>query len=233
MMDKRETKIERGYLWHNKGSVMIDTGNTRILVAVTVQEGVPGFLRDKNQGWLTAEYGMLPASSNERFRREASRGKIVGRTAEIQRLIGRSLRAVVDLEKLAGYTVLIDCDVLQADGGTRTASITGASIALYDTFTEMIKVGKLKENPLTEMVAAISVGMVEGRYMLDLDYIADSQAEVDLNVVMTASGKMVEMQGTAEGALFSRTQLNEMIDLAEKGIKELVVLQKESLGLGE
>ena len=232
-MDKRETKIERGYLWHNKGSVMIDTGNTRILVAITVQEGVPGFLRDKNQGWLTAEYGMLPASSNERFRREAARGKIAGRTAEIQRLIGRSLRAVVDLEKLTGYTVLIDCDVLQADGGTRTASITGASIALHDTFTEMIKDGKLKENPLSEMVAAISVGMFEGKYMLDLDYEADSQAEVDLNVVMTASGKMVEVQGTAEGALFSRAQLNDMIDLAEKGIMELVSLQKECLGLGD
>jgi len=232
-MNKRETKIERSYLWHNKGSVMIDTGNTRILVAVTVQDGVPGFLRDKNQGWLTAEYGMLPASSNERFRREASRGKIVGRTAEIQRLIGRSLRAVVDLEKLAGYTILIDCDVLQADGGTRTASITGACIALHDTFTEMIKAGKIKENPLSEMVAAISVGMLEGGYMLDLDYEADSQAEVDLNVVMTASGKLVEVQGTAEGALFSRTQLNDMLDLAEKGIKELIVLQKECLELGE
>ncbi|MCF7919290.1 MAG: ribonuclease PH [Candidatus Cloacimonetes bacterium] len=228
-MKKRETRIERGYLKNYARSVMIETGNTKVLCAITVQEGVPGFLRDKAQGWLTAEYAMLPCSSNERFRREVNNGKITGRTAEIQRLIGRSLRAVVDLEKMAGYTVLVDCDVIQADGGTRTASITGASIALYDTFTGMIAEGKILENPLSEMVAAISVGLVDGEYKLDLDYESDSRAEVDLNVVMTESGKLVDIQGTAEGALFDREQLNKMIDLAEQGIRELIAEQKEAL----
>lgn len=228
-MKKRDTVIERKYLNSRTGSVLIKTGNTHVLCGVTVQEGVPGFLKESEQGWLTAEYGMLPCSSNERVKREAVRGKVSGRTAEIQRLIGRSLRAIVDLQKLKGYTVLVDCDVIQADGGTRTASITGACVALHDTFEEMVENGKLEENPITEMTAAISVGIIDGEYRLDLNYDLDSQAEVDLNVVMTESGRFVEIQGTAEEGLFSRDQLNGMLDLAASGIKELLDEQKKSL----
>lgn len=228
-MKKRDTVIERKYLNSRTGSVLIKTGNTHVLCGVTVQEGVPGFLKESEQGWLTAEYGMLPCSSNERVKREAVRGKVSGRTAEIQRLIGRSLRAIVDLQKLKGYTVLVDCDVIQADGGTRTASITGACVALHDTFEEMVESGKLEENPITEMTAAISVGIIDGEYRLDLNYDLDSQAEVDLNVVMTESGRFVEIQGTAEEGLFSRDQLNGMLDLAASGIKELLDEQKKSL----
>lgn len=228
-MKKRDTVIERKYLNSRTGSVLIKTGNTHVLCGVTVQEGVPGFLKESEQGWLTAEYGMLPCSSNERVKREAVRGKVSGRTAEIQRLIGRSLRAIVDLQKLKGYTVLVDCDVIQADGGTRTASITGACVALHDTFEKMVENGKLEENPITEMTAAISVGIIDGEYRLDLNYDLDSQAEVDLNVVMTESGRFVEIQGTAEEGLFSRDQLNGMLDLAASGIKELLDEQKKSL----
>lgn len=227
----RETKILRRYLEHNAGSVLIETGKTRVLCTVSVEEGVPQFLRESEQGWLTAEYGMLPGCSPQRVRREASRGKISGRTAEIQRLIGRSLRAAVNLEMLAGYTIIIDCDVIQADGGTRTASITGACIALYDKFNEMIAEGLLPESPLPELTAAVSVGIVNGEVVLDLDYEADSAAEVDLNVVMTDSGKFIEVQGTAEGCLYSRTQLDAMLDLAQKGIEELIKRQKEELGV--
>lgn len=226
---RREIKITRNYQMHPMASVLIETGNTKVICAVTIDEGVPSWLRGKEQGWLTAEYSMLPSSTNTRARREVSRGKVSGRTAEIQRLIGRSLRAVIDLKKIPGYTITVDCDVIQADGGTRTASITGACTALQDAFTKMLKDDLIKENPLREYVAAVSVGLVDKELTLDLDYMADSSAEVDMNVVMTESGKLVEVQGTAEGEVFSRTQLNEMLDLAEKGIMELISYQKSIL----
>ncbi len=227
-MKKREAKIKKNYLLHPYGSVLIETGNTKVICTVSVEKKVPPFLIDMNQGWITAEYGMLPGSTNSRFKREASRGKISGRTAEIQRLIGRSLRAVVDTKKMAGFTIIVDCDVIQADGGTRTASITGACVALNEAFQKMINEGLITENPLKEFVAAISVGIVNQEFKLDLCYEEDSSAEVDLNVVMTEQGKFVEIQGTAEGKTFSGKELNEMLDIAKKGIRELIIEQKKS-----
>ncbi|MCD4820219.1 MAG: ribonuclease PH [Candidatus Cloacimonetes bacterium] len=225
-MKKRETKITKNYLLHPYGSVLIETGNTKVICTVSVEKKVPPFLIDMNQGWITAEYGMLPGSTNSRFKREASRGKISGRTAEIQRLIGRSLRAIVDTKKIAGFTIIVDCDVIQADGGTRTASITGSCVALNEAFQKMIKEGLITENPIKEFVAAISVGIINQEYKLDLCYEEDSNAEVDLNVVMTEQGKFVEIQGTAEGKTFTGEELNEMLGIAKKGIRELIKEQK-------
>jgi len=227
-MKKRRTKITRNYLLHAEGSVLIETGNTKVICTASVQEGVPPFLTDSGKGWITAEYGMLPRSTETRMSREATRGKISGRTAEIQRLIGRSLRAVVDLTLLEGYTIQIDCDVIQADGGTRTASITGACVALNDAFEKMLADGKIEKNPLREWIAAISVGIVDGEPVLDLSYEQDSRAEVDMNVVMTESGKFVEIQGTAEEKPFSNEQLNAMLRLAKQGIKQLIKKQKDT-----
>ncbi|MDD3051506.1 MAG: ribonuclease PH [Candidatus Cloacimonetes bacterium] len=226
---KRELKITRNYLMHPYGSVLIETGNTKVICNVTVDQGVPPFLRNKQTGWLTAEYGMLPASTNSRMRREASAGKISGRTAEIQRLIGRSLRSVVDMTRFPDYTVLIDCDVIQADGGTRTASITGSCVALHDAFSRMLEEGKINENPLKEFIAAISVGIVNGEVVTDLDYENDSNAEVDMNVVMTESGHFVEIQGTAEKNPFTADQLRLMLTAAEESIKLLIAEQKKSI----
>ncbi len=230
-MNKRPTKITRNYLLHPEGSVLIETGNTKVICNVTIEATVPPFLRDANQGWITAEYGMLPRSTHSRCRRESVTGKQNGRTAEIQRMIGRSLRAVVDMSLFPGYTALIDCDVIQADGGTRTASVTGACIALYDAFERMISEEKITQNPLIEFVAAISVGMLEDRPVLDLCYFEDSNAQVDMNIVMTESGKFVEIQGTAEHKLFDKEQLDELIGIAELGIKQLINEQKKALNI--
>jgi len=226
-MRKRTTKITRDYLIHPAGSVLIETGRTKIICTVSIEDSVPGFLREKNppQGWLTAEYSMLPGSTDMRFRRE--RGKINSRSTEIQRLIGRSLRTVVDLTKIPGTTIYIDCDVIQADGGTRTASITGSCVALYDAFKKLLDKGLITEDPLKEWVAAISVGVVKGKVVLDLDYEKDSKADVDMNIVMTESGKFIEIQGTAEAEPFSDDQLNSMLTEAKKGIEQLIKFQKQ------
>jgi ribonuclease PH len=223
----RSIKITKNFQLYPAGSVLIEMGNTKVICAVTIQKGVPSFLKEEEQGWMTAEYGMLPSSPNSRFRRESIRGKIVGRTAEIQRLIGRALRAVFDMTKIPGYTVLVDCDVIQADGGTRTASITGACVALQIAMEKMLSEKLISENPLKELVAAISVGIVKGEVMLDLDYENDSQAETDMNVVMTESGKFIEIQGTAEKKPFDETQLQAMLQLAKKGIQQLLIEQKK------
>ena len=208
---------------------MIECGNTRVICTASVEENVPGFLRGQGLGWVTAEYGMLPRSTGSRMRREAAAGKQSGRTQEIQRLIGRSLRAVVDRSKLGERQILIDCDVISADGGTRTASITGAFVALQLAVNGLIKQGLISDNPITEQVAAVSVGVVNGVALLDLDYPEDSGCDSDVNVVMTASGKIVEVQGTAEGAAFSRAEMDQLLRLAEKGIGELLKLQQQSL----
>lgn len=226
-MKKRETKITKNYLMHPAGSVLIQTGNTKVICSVSVEESVPPFQREIDHGWLTAEYAMLPASTNTRNRREVSKGKISGRTAEIQRLIGRSLRAVVDLSKIPGITFQVDCDVIQADGGTRTASITGACVALKEAVNKLMEKGVISQDPIREFVAAISVGIIDGKATLDLDYQKDSHADVDMNVVMTETGQLVELQGTAEGSTFNRHQLNELLDLAEIGIRDLIDYQKE------
>ena len=226
-MKKRKTIITRNYLLHPAGSVLIETGNTKIICTASVEEGIPIFLKeaDPPQGWLTAEYNMIPGAPNTRFRRE--RTKVGGRTAEIQRLIGRSLRSVIDRTKFPGYTIYIDCDVIQADGGTRTASVTGACVALNDAFEKMMEDGFIKENPLKEWVAAISVGIVNEEPVLDLCYEEDSRAEVDMNVVMTESGKFVEVQGTAETNPFSDDELKLMLKMAKKGIGQLIKQQKK------
>ncbi|MCK5052208.1 MAG: ribonuclease PH [Candidatus Cloacimonetes bacterium] len=226
-MKKRKTKITRNYLMHPAGSVLIETGNTKVICTATVEKGVPSFLRDAEpkQGWLTAEYSMLPGAPNSRFRREHK--GIKGRTAEIQRLIGRSLRAVVDLNKFPGYQITIDCDVIQADGGTRTASVTGACVALYDAFCKMKESNQLENDPFKEWVAAISVGIVNGKPVVDLCYEEDSNADVDMNVVMTESGKFIEIQGTAEAEPFDDKELAIMLKEAKKGIKELIKYQKK------
>jgi ribonuclease PH len=222
----RKVVIEKNYLLHPAGSVLISVGNTKVICSASIEERVPSFCIEKEQGWLTAEYSMLPGSTSTRNRREVSKGKVSGRTAEIQRLIGRSLRSVVDLKKLNGFTLTVDCDVIQADGGTRTASITGACVAIQLAFDKLLAEKLIIENPLTERVAAISVGIVGGEKILDLDYIHDSQADVDMNVVMTESGKLIEVQGTAEEAPFSRGDLNELLDLAETGINKLFAITK-------
>ena len=227
----RRVTLTRHFTRHAEGSVLVEFGDTRVLVTASVEEGVPGFLRGLGQGWLTAEYGMLPRSTHTRTAREAAKGKQSGRTLEIQRLIGRSLRAVTDLEALGERTVQIDCDVLQADGGTRTASITGACVAVHDAFSKLLAEGRIGRQPLREFVAAVSVGVYDGAPVLDLDYPEDSACDTDMNVVMTASGGMIEVQGTAEGAPFSRAELDGLLTLAERGIAQLIAAQKAALGL--
>ncbi|MDZ4098609.1 MAG: ribonuclease PH [Methylophilaceae bacterium] len=225
----RQVEIIRHYTKHAEGSVLVKFGDTHVLCTASVDEKVPGFLRGKNQGWVTAEYGMLPRSTGSRMDREAARGKQSGRTQEIQRLIGRSLRAIIDLEKLGERSIQIDCDVIQADGGTRTAAITGAYVALHDAVSHLLKNGLITESPLRDSVAAISVGVYKGTPVLDLDYLEDSDCDTDMNVVMTGSGGFVEIQGTAEGEPFQRDAMNAMLDLASSGIKELLNMQKLSL----
>ncbi len=227
----RRVALTRHYTRHAEGSVLVEFGDTKVLVTASVEEGVPGFLRGLGQGWLTAEYGMLPRSTHTRSAREAAKGRQSGRTLEIQRLIGRSLRAVTDLEALGERTVHIDCDVLQADGGTRTASITGACVAVHDAFAKLVAEGAIARHPLREFVAAVSVGIYDGMPVLDLDYPEDSACDTDMNVVMTASGGFVEVQGTAEGTPFTRAEMDALLGLAERGIGELVVAQKSALGL--
>ncbi len=225
----RTVRISRHYLKHAEGSVLIEFGDTKVICTASVDDGVPGFLKGKGRGWVTAEYGMLPRSTGSRMRRESSAGKQSGRTQEIQRLIGRSLRAVVDLEKLGERQIQIDCDVIQADGGTRTASITGAYVALADAIGLLLREGKLSENPLRDQVAAISVGLYQGMPVLDLDYAEDSNCDTDMNVVMTGDGRFVEVQGTAEGEPFGDQELQAMLGLARSGIRELVALQRQAL----
>lgn len=227
----RQVEIIRHYTKHAEGSVLVKFGDTHVLCTASVEEKVPGFLKGQGQGWVTAEYGMLPRSTGSRMQREAARGKQSGRTQEIQRLIGRSLRAVIDLTKLGERTIHFDCDVIQADGGTRTASITGAYVAMDDAITYLLNNNLLTESPLTHAVAAISVGVYKGTPVLDLDYIEDSDCDTDMNIVMTSSGGFVEIQGTAEGEPFSRDTMNAMTDLAEHGIKQLLTLQKQALGI--
>lgn len=223
----REVKIKKGYLKFALASCEISVGDTKVICSASVEDRVPPFMRGKGQGWVTAEYGMLPASCTQRISREASRGKISGRTAEIQRLIGRSLRSVVDLEKLGERTVWIDADVIQGDGGTRTAAITGAFVALREAVDKLLKDGFIAEDPVKGSVAAVSVGMIDGKPCLDLNYEEDSRAEVDMNVVMTGKGKIIEVQGTAEGNPFTKKEMDKLLALAKKGIKELTKLQKK------
>jgi ribonuclease PH len=227
----RPVEIIRHYTKHAEGSVLIKFGDTHVLCTASVEEKVPGFLKGKGQGWVTAEYGMLPRSTGSRMDREAAKGKQSGRTQEIQRLIGRSLRAIIDLEKLGERSIQIDCDVIQADGGTRTAAITGAYVALHDAISTLLASGKITESPLKQAVAAISVGVYKGTPVLDLDYIEDSDCDTDMNVVMTSDGGFVEIQGTAEGEPFDKVAMNAMLDLATSGIVEL--LQKQQLALAK
>jgi ribonuclease PH len=226
----RPAKITRNYLKGAPGSVLIEMGDTKVICTATIEEQVPPFLRNKGVGWLTAEYGMLPRSSPQRIRRESSAGKVGGRTHEIQRLIGRSLRAVVDLSVIGERTFTMDCDVIQADGGTRTASITGAFIALCDAITDARAKNTILVNPVKDYLAAVSVGVVAGVPVLDLCYVEDSKAHVDMNVVRTGKGGFVELQGTAEGEPFTREQMDGLIELANKGIDQLIAMQKEALG---
>lgn len=225
----RDIRITPNFLPHADGSVLIECGNTKVICTASIDENVPPFLRGKEQGWVTAEYGMLPASTASRMRREAASGKQSGRTQEIQRLIGRSLRAVVDMKKLGERQILIDCDVIQADGGTRTASITGAYVALQMAVNKLLSDGLICETPILEAVAAVSVGVVAGVPLLDLDYPEDSGCDSDVNIVMTASGKIIEIQGTAEGAPFTLDELGKLIALGQKGIAELVQHQQAAL----
>lgn len=227
----REVRITREYTMHAEGSVLIEFGNTKVLCTASVEEGVPRWLRGKGQGWITAEYGMLPRATNTRGGREAARGKQSGRTVEIQRLIGRSLRAAVDLKKLGEFTITIDCDVIQADGGTRTASITGGCVALVDALHYLQRNKKIKSDPLRRLVSSVSVGVYKGNPVVDLDYAEDSNADTDLNVVMTDDGGLIEVQGTAEKAPFSRSELNAMLDLAEGAGATLFEQQRKALGL--
>jgi ribonuclease PH len=228
----RDITITRNFTCHAEGSVLITFGNTKVICTASVENSVPRFLRGKGQGWITAEYGMLPRSTDSRMGREAARGKQGGRTVEIQRLIGRSLRAAVDLEALGEHSITIDCDVIQADGGTRTASITGACVALADAITLMQDKGLIKTSPLKQMIAAVSVGIYEGEAVLDLDYPEDSNAETDMNVVMTEQGGFIEVQGTAEGVPYCREELDKLLALAASGIKSLVSKQKAALAAG-
>ncbi len=225
----RPLKIERNFTRHAEGSVLIRMGDTHVLCTASVEESVPPFLRGKGQDWVTAEYGMLPRSTHTRSAREAAKGKQSGRTQEIQRLIGRSLRAVIDLKALGERQITLDCDVLQADGGTRCASITGAWVALHDACEKLVAAGKLAANPIRDQVAAISVGIYKGQPVLDLDYPEDSDCDTDMNVIMTGSGGIVELQGTAEGEPFTRAQLEQLTDLATAGIAQLVAAQKAAL----
>jgi ribonuclease PH len=222
----RAVRLTRGFTCHAEGSVLVEFGATRVLCTASVEENVPGFLRGKGRGWVTAEYGMLPRATHTRSAREAAKGKQSGRTQEIQRLIGRSLRAVVDLGALGERQIVVDCDVLQADGGTRTAAITGACVAVHDALVGLVTAGKLAHNPMREFVAAVSVGIHQGVPVLDLDYAEDSDCDTDMNVVMTEGGGLIEVQGTAEGAAFSRAELNALLDLAELGGRQLFELQR-------
>ncbi len=228
----RPVKITRNYIKYAEGSVLIEVGDTKVICTASIEDKVPPFLKNTGEGWITAEYAMLPRSSDTRIPRDITKGKIGGRTHEIQRLIGRSLRAVVDLTKLGERTIWLDCDVIQADGGTRTAAITGCCIALFDAFTTLRKAGKLDSLPLLDFVAATSVGIVNGKVLLDLNYAEDSKAEVDMNIVMTGSGKFVEIQGTAEKTPFTPEQMNEMIALGTQGVKELIQIQRGIIGQG-
>ncbi len=225
----RDVRITRRFTRHAEGSVLIEIGDTRVLCTASVEDSLPPFLRGKGQGWVTAEYGMLPRSTHTRSGREAAKGKQSGRTQEIQRLIGRALRAVIDLKALGERQIILDCDVLQADGGTRCASITGAWLALDDACRHLLSHGKLSRNPLSDQVAAVSVGICQGLPLLDLDYAEDSVCDTDMNVVMTSRQGIVEVQGTAEGEPFSRLQLNQLLDLAEAGINELFTHQRLAL----
>jgi len=227
----RPVRITRGYTRHAEGSVLVEAGDTRVLCTASIDEKVPPFLKGQGKGWLTAEYGMLPRSTNTRMQREAASGKQSGRTQEIQRLIGRSLRSVADLSLFGERTIQIDCDVLQADGGTRTASITGAFVAVYDAVRVLIEKGAIAASPLFDSVAAVSVGVYEGTPVLDLDYSEDSACETDMNVVMTGSGGLVEVQGTAEGKPFTRAELDAMLNLASSGIRQLIAAQRSALGI--
>jgi ribonuclease PH len=225
----RPLSLTRGYTAHAEGSVLIQVGQTRVLCTASVETSVPPFLRGKGQGWVTAEYGMLPRATHTRSPREAAKGKQTGRTQEIQRLIGRSLRAVTDLAALGERQITLDCDVLQADGGTRCAAITGAWVALHDACAKLVAEGVLPSNPVREHVAAISVGIVDGKPVLDLDYAEDSNCDTDMNVIMTGNGGIVEIQGTAEGTPFSRAELTALVDLADAGIRQLVAAQTQAI----
>lgn len=227
--EMRQVKITRNYTMHAEGSVLVEFGNTKVLCTATIDNRTPPWLRGKGQGWVTAEYGMLPRSTNSRMGREAARGKQSGRTQEIQRLIGRSLRAVVNLEALGERQIIIDCDVIQADGGTRTASISGGYVALCDAVQTLIDTKKIKRDPLIGQLGSISVGIYNGEPVLDLDYPEDSNAETDMNVVMNNVGHFIEVQGTAEGHAYTRDEMNAMLDLAEKGINEIFTAQDEAL----
>jgi len=225
----RPVEITRHYIKHAEGSVLIEMGDTKVICSASVEERVPGFLRNTGKGWITAEYGMLPRSTHTRSSRESSTGRASGRTFEIQRLIGRSLRSVVDLTAFGERTIWIDCDVIQADGGTRTASITGAYVAMVDAFRKMVRDRQIETVPTQDSVAAVSVGKVAGQIVLDLNYEEDSKAEVDMNVVMTGRGGFVEVQGTAEAAVFSKQEMDALIRVADKGIRELTRIQKKAL----
>ncbi len=227
--EMRTIRITRNYTKHAEGSVLVEFGDTRVICTASVEERIPGFLRGKGQGWVTAEYGMLPRSTGSRMRREANSGKQGGRTMEIQRLIGRSLRAGIDLEALGENTISLDCDVIQADGGTRTASITGAWVALHDAIQYMHNKKLIKKDPLHHQIASVSVGIFNGTPVLDLDYAEDSNAETDMNVVMNNNGGFIEVQGTAEGHPYSKDELNSMLELAEKGINELIAAQTAAI----
>ncbi|HEY5799044.1 MAG TPA: ribonuclease PH [Burkholderiaceae bacterium] len=226
----RDILITRNFTRHAEGSVLIEFGGTKVICTASLEDKVPGFLKGKGQGWMTAEYGMLPRSTHTRMDREAAKGKQSGRTQEIQRLIGRSLRAAFDLEAFGERTLQLDCDVIQADGGTRTAAITGAMVAAYDAFAKLVASGAIAQVPVRHFVAAISVGVYQGMPVLDLDYPEDSGCDTDMNVVMTESGHFIEVQGTAEGAAFDRATMNQLLDLARDGISELIALQKAALG---
>ena len=226
----REIQFTRQFTRYAEGSVLVEFGHTRVLCTASVEENVPRFLKGKGKGWVTAEYGMLPRSTHSRNQREASSGKQGGRTVEIQRLIGRSLRAAVDLKKLGEHTITLDCDVLQADGGTRTASISGACVALVDALSYLLEKKRIKDDPLQALVASVSVGIYKGQPVLDLDYPEDSAADTDMNVVMNQHGGIIELQGTAEAAPFTREQQNTMLGLAEQGIADIVTLQQQVLG---
>jgi ribonuclease PH len=228
----RDISFERRFTCHAEGSVLVSFGRTRVICTASVEEGVPRFLRGRGQGWITAEYGMLPRSTGERMGREAARGRQGGRTLEIQRLIGRSLRAAVDLARLGEYTITVDCDVIQADGGTRTAAITGAFVALVDALNALQRDKRIQSDPLRHFIASVSVGVYRGEAVLDLDYAEDASADTDLNVVMTEGGDVIELQGTAEGAPFTRSELGAMLDLAESGIGTLIGLQRAALAEG-
>ncbi|MDD4943378.1 MAG: ribonuclease PH [Rhodoferax sp.] len=225
----RPVRLTRAYTLHAEGSVLVEFGHTKVLCNASVLDKVPPHQKGRGLGWVTAEYGMLPRATHSRSDREAARGKQTGRTQEIQRLIGRALRSVFDLSLLGERTLHLDCDVLQADGGTRTAAITGAFVAAQDAVNGLLAAGKLTQSPIREAVAAISVGMVQGTPLLDLEYVEDAACDTDMNVVMTASGHFVEVQGTAEGAPFSRTEMDQLLNLADQGIRELILLQQESL----